>query len=67
LNSYKERLVSLLTTVIGGPSSSDSTYGQLIIQESRNSNFTFWSSSKIDLAVSNFINFEMQLAQVDSK
>jgi predicted metalloendopeptidase len=66
LNKYRDSLTSLLNKVLGGPSTEDYNYEQMVIKESKKSNFTLWSSSKIELAVSRFIDFEIQLSSMQN-
>lgn len=64
LNEYKSSLAKVLGRVLGGPSSDDYSYERFVIEESRKSNFTLWSPSKIELAISRFIDFEIQLSKL---
>lgn len=62
LTQYKSNLITILNKVLGGPSSDDSEYGRLAFEESKKSNFTFWSASKVEHAVSRFIDFQVKLS-----
>lgn len=64
LSAYKDTLIGLLNLVLGGPSSEDSDEGKLALEESKKVNFNFWSTSKIKLAVSRFIDFQVQLSSL---
>ena len=64
LNTYKTFLVDLLDRVLAGSSSDDSVYDALVVEESRKNNFTLWSPSKIKSAVSETIDFEVQLSSI---
>jgi predicted metalloendopeptidase len=63
LKAYQTTVTEIMSTVLGGPSS-DGEYEQLVVEESQKGNFTLWSASKIESAVSSFIDFEMQLAAI---
>ncbi|KAI9357405.1 hypothetical protein BD770DRAFT_321933 [Pilaira anomala] len=54
LVSYKALLEGVLTEMLGGP---------LDAQESQESNFAFWSASKINSAVESFVNLEMKMSK----
>ena len=54
LASYKALLEKFLSEILGGP---------LDVQESQESNFAFWSASKINLAVESFVNMEMKISK----
>lgn len=64
LAQYKSNLITVLNKVLGGPSSDDSEYGRFAFEESKKSNFTFWSASKVELAVSRYIDFELKLGYI---
>ncbi|KAI7892361.1 uncharacterized protein EV154DRAFT_504900 [Mucor mucedo] len=64
LESYRQEIIDLLTHTVGDVSELDQDYGEFVLQESRKNNFTLWSASKIEIAASNFINFEIKLANI---
>ncbi|KAG2205425.1 hypothetical protein INT47_007210 [Mucor saturninus] len=64
LESYRQKVIDLLTHTVGDVSELDQDYGEFVLQESQKNNFTLWSASKIEIAASNFVNFEMKLAKL---
>ncbi|KAI7892360.1 uncharacterized protein EV154DRAFT_191873 [Mucor mucedo] len=64
LESYRQEIIDLLTHTVGDVSELDQDYGEFVLQESQKNNFTLWSASKIEIAASNFINFEIKLANI---
>ncbi|KAI7892362.1 uncharacterized protein EV154DRAFT_462639 [Mucor mucedo] len=64
LGSYRYKVIDLLTHTVGDVSELDQDYGEFVLQESQKNNFTLWSASKIEIAASNFVNFEMKLAKL---
>ncbi|KAG2205426.1 hypothetical protein INT47_007211 [Mucor saturninus] len=64
LESYRQKIIDLLTHTVGDVSELDQDYGKFALQESQKNNFTLWSASKIEIAASNFINFEIKLANI---
>lgn len=64
LRSYSNLLSLTLRSVLSGPSDSNSDYEQLVMEESYKNNFTLWSPLKIESAVNNLIDFEIQLNNI---
>lgn len=64
LESYRNEIIELLTATVGDVSELDNDYGEFVLQESRKNNFTLWSVPKIEIAASDFINFEMKLKKI---
>lgn len=64
---YRAMLTDILSRILGDDSFANEEYKTLVLQESKINNMTLWSASRIQDAITNFLEFEDKFSTIESR